>query len=78
MSIVSKEPMADDRRTKIITPETLKMPHLREDYALYTPKASCFARPVCIKRYISLGSKAARRIYWTPRRVAWSVHATYG
>ena len=34
--------------------------------------------PVCIEQCIRTGSKPARRVFLAPRRVADSVHATYG
>ena len=35
-------------------------------------------RQICAAQYISTGSKPARRVSSAPRRVACSVHATYG
>ena len=34
--------------------------------------------PVCIEQCVRTGSKPARRVFLAPRRVAGSVHATYG
>ena len=33
-------------------------------------------RPVCKEQYIGTGSKPERCASWTPRRIAYSVHAT--